>query len=350
MDVPTIQRLCSKAALRTGTTLDAILALEVAAAAAQIQATCFDPEEVAAPVDTSAHVAETGRAADPTPDSVDQMQGKPDPPLQPFRGGTLVFFQGRVELCGEVICKGARSVHSRTALQLLARKEHGCFVAYSAERLAIAVGCKHAAGLIRGLRARIRERLRAVGLACDDEAVILSGGAGYRFADSISVSVQFGDTPAPPEILAHVATATRVVERVNDLITPTDALVSELVTPPKVRVGELVETFDEPDRNVDDHDDDANSDAAEANRRQADLLRLLAQGKRLRVPAIAAALGYSKAMVKRDIAALAGKVRFDGAPKTGGYVLTGTSADHADKRRSRSTAPTSTSESRAESR
>jgi hypothetical protein len=42
------------------------------------------------------------------------------------------------------------------------------------------------------------------------------------------------------------------------------------------------------------------------------------------VPAIAAVIGCSESTAKRDVAALgaAGKIRFDGAPKTGGYPST----------------------------
>jgi hypothetical protein len=252
----------------------------------------------------------------------------------------MVFYADRVELCGTVICRVSRGRQGFNALRLLARKENGEFVAYSAEQLAAKSGSKHAPGLVRGLRTRIRTALAMVGIPCGDEDVVLSGGPGYRFADSISVSVQCGDASTSPEILAHDGTGMRGDGPVNlpdePIIEPVKSVDEPVFEPVFAPVNEA---------------GDAESDLAATEHRQGIILQLLGDRPKLRVPAIVTATGFSKATVKREVAALvtAKKIRFDGAPKSGGYFLTGTPVDHADKRRSRSTAPTSDSGSSAAS-
>lgn len=109
--------------------------------------------------------------------------------LVPFTGGTMKFFDDRVELCGATICSGSR--RRREALHLLRLKDKkGEFIAYSGEELAKKIslaGPDSAASLIRDLRKEIRTALQSVGMECQAEDVILSRGIGYRLSQKLSV-------------------------------------------------------------------------------------------------------------------------------------------------------------------
>jgi hypothetical protein len=112
---------------------------------------------------------------------------------QPFTGGTLTFYEDRVELCGAVICSGTRSKARRAILELLSqRRFDGTYCSYSGDDLREALQrhgvTRSAAGLIRDLRDAITRTLsKEVGLECGREVVILSGGAGYRLSQELSV-------------------------------------------------------------------------------------------------------------------------------------------------------------------
>jgi hypothetical protein len=212
----------------------------------------------------------------------------------------------------------------------------------SAAELAVALGrpddSEFAVRVVRNLRNRISRELgrRYTDLVCADNDVIMRDERGYGLAITISVSVQCDDSSSSPEILAHDGTGMRSDEPVN---------------PPDEPIIEPVKSVDEPVFEPVFEAGNAESDLVATEHRQGIILQLLGDRPKLRVPAIVTATGFSKATVKREVAALVTtkKIRFDGAPKSGGYCLTGTPADHADKRRSRSTAPTSASGSSAAS-
>ncbi|HEY4311730.1 MAG TPA: hypothetical protein VGN12_19950 [Pirellulales bacterium] len=116
-------------------------------------------------------------------------------PIEPkrFDAGQLVFFQDRVELCGADICSGPRCQTKRGILEVLSKKRsNGRFVAYSGSELAKELGLSGGQGTVSGamrdLRNDITKALLTHGsLRCGRTEVILSGGIGYRFAESITV-------------------------------------------------------------------------------------------------------------------------------------------------------------------
>ncbi len=113
------------------------------------------------------------------------------PGKTPFIGGELELFEDRAELCGVHLCVGERSARKRRLLQVLSKKtSEGQFVAHSARELGemLAIGEDAIAGLVRGIRDEITESLAAgAGLLCERDSVILSGGPGYRLAETIVV-------------------------------------------------------------------------------------------------------------------------------------------------------------------
>jgi hypothetical protein len=118
---------------------------------------------VAAPVrgqndDQSEETGQGGSAGEspPTPSASELQESDTPPELEPFSGGTMVFFRDRVELCGVDICSGPRSLRRRKALDLFRSRKAGQFVAYSGETLAKKLGLTRgqngAAGVVRDLR------------------------------------------------------------------------------------------------------------------------------------------------------------------------------------------------------
>ncbi|MEX0718161.1 MAG: response regulator [Planctomycetaceae bacterium] len=226
---------------------------------------------------------------------------RPIPPeeLKPFDGGEMVFHADRVELCGVEICNSPRSGRRRKALDLFRRKkENGEYAAYSGKRLgellAEGDGQNDAAGTIRDLRTEIMDALRdEAGVKCGRNDVILSGGRGYRLSPSVAV-VDAGD-----------GNHRRLQAHEHRHIVPDD--------PEK----------DPVNSGVIDPVPDTEACSGAAMDRHAWILNAFAQGRELRAPAIAEALGCSLATIKRDIDALKaeGKVEFVGSPRKGHYRL-----------------------------
>jgi biotin operon repressor len=216
--------------------------------------------------------------------------------LRAFSGGTMVFFQDRVELCGANICSGPRSRSRRRILDLLrAKLADGNYAAYSGEELAEQVGLKGrepaVAGVIRDLRNEIVDALRGQAkIECARHGIILSGGRGYRLADCISV--QDGEPP-------------------------TEALITDMELK-----SDVPNVPDRADANVPDVPD-VPDDAAAA--RRAWILLRLADGQQLQAPAIAEQLKCSTKTAQRDLQALKneGRIEFVGPARTGYYRLKG---------------------------
>ena len=204
---------------------------------------------------------------------------------KPFSGGEIEFFQDRVELCGVDICSGKRSRTRRKILNLLARKQkEGGFVAYGLEQLTELVKPKGGggtiAGAIRDLRSDIVNSLRSqANIVCGRRDVILSGGAGYRFAECLSV--QWADQKGTKDI--------------------TDIDDSEDV--PNV-----------PNDDV--------RDAASAARRDW-IRKQLAAKVQLKAPMVAKHFRCSTRTARRDLTALKeeGTIEYVGTPRTGYYRL-----------------------------
>lgn len=211
---------------------------------------------------------------------------------QPFSGGVMTFFKDRVELCGVDICSGPRSRTRRQILDLLRLQRHdGAFIAYSGEALAAEVGSamnqRTIAGAVRDLRDDIMEALRnRANLVIGRKDVILSGGTGYRFAESITVLIEEGRTTEITDIL-----------EVGDVPNVRDDIVAGV-------------------RDVAD---------APAKARRSWILEQLRDGAQLKAPEVARQFSCSVKTAQRDLAALKdeGAVEFVGAARTGYYRLCG---------------------------
>jgi hypothetical protein len=104
---------------------------------------------------------------------------------EPFIGGELAMFEDRVELCGVCICKRQRSDQRWRLLKILSEK-----APLDGKSLGnqLSITENAIAGVVRALRDEIVESLRSeAGTLCDRNSVILSGGRGYRLAETISV-------------------------------------------------------------------------------------------------------------------------------------------------------------------
>lgn len=214
----------------------------------------------------------------------------------PYCGGDLVFFAGRVELCGVKVCGGPGSGQIRRILDLLsATKPNGKCVALSGDELAAKIKCEAGqngiASCIRRFRQQVADLLmKEANVVCGQQDVIQSGGAGYRLAEKIRV-IDGQKVGSGPEGNSNGPVGTHG--------TGCGTVASDAVT-----VG----------------DDDT-----DAERRQAWILSELGKGRRLKVPAIAAGLRCSPRTVKRDLEILKnqGRVEFVGPARTGHYRLKG---------------------------
>jgi hypothetical protein len=201
----------------------------------------------------------------------------------------MVFFADRVELCGVDICSGARSGSRRVVLELLSRRRaDGSFVPYSGDDLegeAKLHGAKGTSGgWVRDLRDAIviALRKRVPSIVAGQDQVILSGGPGYRLAETISV--QFRD---PPMLSDNAG--------IDDLDNESN--------------GDVRDVFDV-------------RDDASAVRRSW-ILQELAKERQLKAPDVAEQYSCSVKTAQRDLTALKdeGKIEFVGAPRTGYYRL-----------------------------
>jgi hypothetical protein len=127
-------------------------------------------------------------------------------PLRPFISGEMVFKTDSIELCGANICSGDGAANHRAVLEALAAKHpKGDFIAIGAKKLAkLLVGYSEGnlPGLVRNIRVRIANRLKAVGIDCGMEDVIGRTRAGYQLSPRISVQV-VPERQLPPKALAR---------------------------------------------------------------------------------------------------------------------------------------------------
>jgi DNA-binding NarL/FixJ family response regulator len=229
-------------------------------------------------------------AVNPTP--------SPEPVL--FKGGEMVFYPNRVELCGVKIVGDTGIGYSRMILDLLRHKrnENRCVYISSeamAKRLGADGGVGSVTGCVRTLRQNIAARLRErLNLICGRDDVIANDGLhGYCLRQWIIVREAVDDVTGSSPGTAHVAP--------RDTREPVHDPVGSRVTDP---VGEPV---NEP-----------------VTERQRQVLDALASGESLRVPAIASKLKASPGTVKRELTHLKGRglVAFEGPPRSGRYRLT----------------------------
>jgi FixJ family two-component response regulator len=108
----------------------------------------------------------------------------------PFRGGEMVFSRDCVTLCGIAVVEGRTRM--RKMLELLQEKRPcGKYVAYSGEKLAaklgIAAGENAVSEAVKRFRDTVVERLEAKGIVCGRKDILLSGGVGYRLAETITI-------------------------------------------------------------------------------------------------------------------------------------------------------------------
>ena len=186
-----------------------------------------------------------------------------------FAGGELVISAESVELCGVPVVNGDRCPQIRAILEALSvRMSNGRYQSLAGPKLARLVdspgGQDSIAGSVRDFRRKVAAALGdELGLEVGREDVIVSGVAGYRFADWIQVRRTDEVTPAVPP--SPPASAPSLADRI------------------------LVE---------------------------------LQRGE-ARTAQLASQLGVSETSVKRELIALrdAGKVEYSGPAKTGGYRL-----------------------------
>lgn len=226
-----------------------------------------------------------------------------------FRGGEMVFYPDRVELCGVKIVGDTGTGQSRMILDLLKRKRDAVrYVYMSGEALAKsigAVGIGVVTGCIRTIRRNATERLMEIlGVRVGNEDVIVNDGVhGYCLKEWITVRDETSQAAAAPSPASRDA---------DDAGAEPDR------------------DTDEPDggaRDTDGREPDVDRPAPDAggDRRRQRILELLQANQGLQAPTIATRVRCSLATAKREMAALrkAGAVEFVGHARTGHYRLIG---------------------------
>ncbi len=222
--------------------------------------------------------------------------GKP----QPFKGGEMVFYPGRVELCGVIIISDKGTEQSIRMLQeLRQRDDRSRYVRRSARKLADAIGAKGNVGTVTGCARTIRQNiktrlLKERNVECQDEDVLVTDQQGYHLNDWITVKdgrSAHGDVPA------NVPVATADVPPKCPSDDPGD-----ISNVPSIGPGVL----DVP-----------------ANERQTWALEQMRSGATLRRDALERKFHVSEKTAKRDLAELVkgGRVEYVRAPHPGFYRL-----------------------------
>jgi DNA-binding transcriptional ArsR family regulator len=207
----------------------------------------------------------------------------------PFTGGQMEFFPDRVSLCGAVICRNGRPKRMREVLDSLRQTGvDGDFISYSGSALAERIGVRseQVARVTRDIRGQICEALRQRKIECGSFDVILSRSPGYLLSQKLTVK-EIGGGVASPKCVRSGRGNGRVSGTVTGLVSGT---VSE---------------------------------------RRMKILQILADGRQIRLPAIASQIGKSERTVRRDLDSLraAGKIEFIGSPRTGYYRLCPSTCD-----------------------
>lgn len=213
---------------------------------------------------------------------------KPSGPPRPFEGGRLVLFKRRVEICG-IDIPISQAMHQILS-RLMEKRSNGKYVAYAGADLTELIdsdcGQNGIASQILEFRNKVAQRLlEEANITCERNAIIASGGPGYRLQEW--VTVESGD-----RLVASTDSASgQPDETTQDA--PTDAPAT----------GESMLPCD-------------------LNERQRWALAELKRGTKLQVRHLIDRFGCSSATAKRDLTALkaAGMVRFVGSARSGHYV------------------------------
>jgi DNA-binding response OmpR family regulator len=162
--------------------------------------------------------------------------GKAEQTIQPkvFSGGEMVFYADHVELCGVIICGGPRCEPARKALALLRQKStKGDFVALGSRKLAEMIGRdggpNSVPGLIQGLRKRMIQELRAIGIQCGLRDVIVRTNHGYQLNDWITVQEGNEGTERAPKIRVMTRRTSSKMSLIT--LTPMSLMTPILMTP-----------------------------------------------------------------------------------------------------------------------
>jgi len=121
--------------------------------------------------------------------------------LRPFKGATIVFGPGRIEILGETIAERTERGNFWAVLQRLRqRREDGRFSPARARELAGLFKSGRASqntvsSCIGDLRRRIAEALARRGYRCGKMDVIVSGGPGYRLNEWITIEDRSAEAP-----------------------------------------------------------------------------------------------------------------------------------------------------------
>ena len=235
-----------------------------------------------------------------TPPSPPRVVTPPKPQrVQPFKGGELVFYPDRVEICETKILGDTGIGHMRNILEALKEtKASGKYVSYSGAQLAKRVGARGGqnaiAGCIRGFRNTVIKTLKEEsGLICGRQDVIQSGDHGYRLNEWITVRENDSDFTVP-QPSGHGT--------VNGTVNAPSGTV-------KGRVNGTVSGIV--------------NDRVEKRRRW--ILAALQDGRQMRVPELARGLQCSLRTARRELDWLKSHdmIKFVGAPRTGYYCVKG---------------------------
>lgn len=193
-------------------------------------------------------------------------------PYKPFRGGELVFYPDRVELCGITVVSNSKSTQMGAILDTLKQRlNEDRYRAFPGSALAGKGGQGSVAGSIRDFRRNVADLLgRELDVLVKPQDVIETSSAGYRLKNWI--------------VVKDVRNAVR----------------------------------DQPGRrHVESGTEDVESE------RQERIIALIRAGERLRVPGFAERLHCSYSTAKRavDVLKASGVIVFVGAAKTGYYDL-----------------------------
>lgn len=191
-----------------------------------------------------------------------------------FKGGELIVYYDRVELCGVAISIG--ELTRRLLIELRHKREStGEYIGYSArelaDRLEHLAGYKSISNAVHDFRDKLQVLLLdEANINCDRQDVVCSGNRGYRFNEWIDV---------------RVATVRKQSKKSGS--NKNEAPVS-----------------------------------SEHNERQIWILKQLESGLKLRATHVAERFQCSTKTAKRDLAALreANLIEFVGPPRTGHYV------------------------------